>query len=117
MISSQAASRSATRYFVPFLFAVITVVAVLAAPVPGVAHQGTAQQAATGPKILSLEDYPRWSRIGNVALSPDGRHLALVPDNQVWVRSFDSLEAAPLDGTNGATYPFWSPDSAWDGRT
>ena len=47
-----------------------------------------------------------------VALSPDGRHLALVFDNQIWVRPVDSLEASPLDGTNGATYPFWSPDSA-----
>jgi Tol biopolymer transport system component len=47
-----------------------------------------------------------------VALSPDGRHLALVSRNQVWVRSFDSLEATPLDGTEGALYPFWSPDGA-----
>ena len=49
---------------------------------------------------------------GFLVLSPDGRHLALTHGNQLWVRSFDSLEARPIDGTGGARYPFWSPDSA-----
>ncbi|MCM2270894.1 MAG: protein kinase, partial [Thermoanaerobaculia bacterium] len=48
-------------------------------------------------------------------LSPDGRHLAIVADNQLWVRSFDSLATQPLPGTAGATYPFWSPDGDWIG--
>ena len=29
----------------------------------------------------------------------------------LWVRPLDSLDAHPLPGTDGATYPFWSPDS------
>src|SRR5262249_47622819 len=29
-----------------------------------------------------------------------------------WVRPLDSLAAQPLAGTDGASYPFWSPDSA-----
>ena len=32
--------------------------------------------------------------------------------SQLWVRPLDSLAAQPLAGTDGATYPFWSPDSA-----
>jgi eukaryotic-like serine/threonine-protein kinase len=48
-------------------------------------------------------------------LSPDGRHLAIAADGQLWVRSFDSLATRPLPGTAGATYPFWSPDGAWIG--
>jgi serine/threonine protein kinase/Tol biopolymer transport system component len=48
-------------------------------------------------------------------LSPDGRYLAFVaPDsggNRLWVRSLDSLDAKALPGTEGATYPFWSPDN------
>ena len=50
------------------------------------------------------------------ALSPDGRRLALVASNaggvpMLWVRSLDSLAAQPIAGTEGAWYPFWSPDS------
>ncbi len=50
-------------------------------------------------------------------LSPDGRHLAYAaPRVQgesavLWIRSFDSLDARAIEGTDGATYPFWSPDS------
>ncbi len=29
----------------------------------------------------------------------------------LWIRSFDSLAARPLAGTEGGTSPFWSPDS------
>ena len=29
---------------------------------------------------------------------------------QVWTRRLSSLEAQPVRGTEGATYPFWSPD-------
>jgi Tol biopolymer transport system component len=32
--------------------------------------------------------------------------------SQLWLRPLDSLAAQPLAGTDGATYPFWSPDSA-----
>ncbi len=49
-------------------------------------------------------------------LSADGRSLAFVANtggpNQLWVRAMDTLEARALPGTDGATYPFWSPDGA-----
>ena len=32
--------------------------------------------------------------------------------SQLWVRPLDSGAARPLAGTEGASYPFWSPDSA-----
>jgi serine/threonine protein kinase/Tol biopolymer transport system component len=58
--------------------------------------------------------------IGNLAVSPDGRRLAFVAvgsdgANLVWVRSLDSLSAQSLNGTDGAAYPFWSPDSRFIG--
>ena len=31
----------------------------------------------------------------------------------LWVRALDSLDAVRLERTQGATYPFWSPDSEW----
>ena len=51
-----------------------------------------------------------------VSFSPDGHHLAFVANNAagqpvVWVRSSDTLVARQLQGTEGARYTFWSPDS------
>jgi serine/threonine protein kinase len=52
-----------------------------------------------GPPILS----PDGERLVFSAVSSDGRQL-------LWVRPFDSAAAKPLDGTDGATFPFWSAD-------
>ena len=60
----------------------------------------------------------RFNIIGDVAgppvLSPDGRRLVFAAidadGNRLWVRSLDDLEARVLPGTDGAMYPFWSPD-------
>ena len=53
---------------------------------------------------------------GPVAVSPDGRSLAFVATfadgkNLLCVRSLSSLSAQTLSGTDGASFPFWSPDS------
>jgi len=52
-----------------------------------------------------------------LALSADGRTLAYVGEsaagNQVYVRGLDSYESRLLEGTRGATQPFFSPDGAW----
>ena len=52
---------------------------------------------------------------GMLALSPDGKRLAFVAarafgQDVLFMRALDSLEARPLDGTEGASFPFWSPD-------
>ncbi len=46
------------------------------------------------------------------ALSPDGRHLAFITGQplQLWVRPMDALESRVLQDTEGASFPFWSPD-------
>lgn len=53
---------------------------------------------------------------GPVVISPDGRLLAFAASlkggpSHLWVRSLASSSAQPLAGTEGASYPFWSPDS------
>ncbi|MGE5325740.1 MAG: protein kinase domain-containing protein [Deltaproteobacteria bacterium] len=58
--------------------------------------------------------------LDHFALSPDGRRLAFVAAAsgerpRVWIRPLDSPTAQPLAGTDGATYPFWSPDSRYIG--
>ena len=47
-------------------------------------------------------------------LSPDGKYVAYVAGgdgpSRLWVHALDTLEPRALAGTEGATYPFWSPD-------
>jgi eukaryotic-like serine/threonine-protein kinase len=45
-----------------------------------------------------------------MALSPDGRHLAYVSDDRLWIRDVQGLESRPVPGSDGALIPFWSPD-------
>ena len=49
------------------------------------------------------------------AISPDGRRVAFIANlegkTQVWIRPLESVTAQPLAGTDGADFPFWSPDS------
>ena len=53
----------------------------------------------------------------NVAISPDGRMVAIVVgrgiavENQLWVRSIDSPVARRIESGDGVSLPFWSPDS------
>ena len=53
--------------------------------------------------------------VGGIALSPDGRTAAFVATANgktgLWVRPLDGTTARLIPGTQGAAYPFWSPDS------
>jgi Tol biopolymer transport system component len=54
-----------------------------------------------------------------VAMSPDGRHIVFVAGAQgryhIWLRSIATAAAMPIHGTEGGTFPFWSPDSRFIG--
>jgi eukaryotic-like serine/threonine-protein kinase len=50
-----------------------------------------------------------------LSLSPDGRTLAFVAaggdgKKKIWVRNLSEMTARPVPETDGAWYPFWSPD-------
>ncbi len=60
------------------------------------------------PPALTFMDSPK--------LSPNGRYLAFngtdsTGVSRVWVQPLDAFTAHPLDGTEGARRPIWSPDS------
>jgi Tol biopolymer transport system component len=55
---------------------------------------------------------------GPAAVSPDGRALAFSARDaegvvRLFVRDLDAPDAYVLSGTEGAQYPFWSPDGRW----
>jgi serine/threonine protein kinase len=64
--------------------------------------------------IIPLPDKARTT--GPPVISPDGRRLVfrLNTDDRkelLWLRPLNSLDAQPITGTEGASQPFWSPDS------
>ncbi len=49
-------------------------------------------------------------------ISPNGRHIAFSARSrdsriQLWLRALDATDALAIEGTEGASFPFWSPDS------
>ena len=67
--------------------------------------------------ILPPEDV---RRIDDLALSPDGEWLTFAGlpaegETQLYLRRLDSPDTRSFDGTEGASYPFWSPDSRFIG--
>ena len=53
------------------------------------------------------------------AVAPDSRHVAFTgwdgARNRLYVRSLNAFDAVPIEGSEGARLPFWSPDSQWVG--
>ncbi|MGH9656921.1 MAG: protein kinase domain-containing protein, partial [Bryobacteraceae bacterium] len=61
--------------------------------------------------------FPSVTEGGAIALSPQGTYIAFVAtrpraEPMLWIRHLDSTIAEPLAGTEGASQPFWSPNSS-----
>ena len=67
------------------------------------------------PRRASRSSRPPRTGPRTFALSPDGRQIVFVASgdgaSRLWLRSLATTTAQPLAGTEGATFPFWSPDS------
>ncbi|HUR36297.1 MAG TPA: protein kinase [Terriglobales bacterium] len=80
--------------------------------------QPTIRAVIIPPDRISLDvkgDYA-----GPAVISPDGQFVAFAGhgDNSqkaIWVRPIASMAAQRLVGTEGCSFPFWSPDSKWIG--
>jgi eukaryotic-like serine/threonine-protein kinase len=98
------------------------VAACLAIALAGVSGFFLTRPHASAPSIRTVIDPPQNVTLsltgdfgGPPVLSPDGTSLAfaaIAPDGKIslWVRPMNLLEAHKLPGTDGAIFPFWSPD-------
>src|SRR5262245_19078583 len=78
------------------------------------------RQPATDVRVFRTSILPpEKSSFGQIAASPDGRHLAFTAATggkaHLWARALNAAEARALPGTEGASFPFWSPDSRFIG--
>jgi serine/threonine protein kinase/Tol biopolymer transport system component len=73
-------------------------------------------QSRPAPSEIRLEiTTPPSSDPASIAISPDGRKILFVATmegrSRLLLRALDSSSARPLAGTEGALFPFWSPDN------
>ncbi len=74
------------------------------------------QLALTIPPNLSFSSPPASVVAPQLATSPDGRHVVFAASPSggqpmLWLRRLGDAQPQALAGTEGAIYPFWSPDS------
>jgi len=92
----------------------VAVVLIVALTVPTVRH--LRETPPLPPSEMRVEIVtPATTDPISFALSPDGRQIVFVASgggaSRLWLRSLVSTTAQPLAGTEGAAYPFWSPDN------
>ena len=77
---------------------------------------GYPRGAPSVPPEMRLEIVtPPGADVSGFAISPNGRTLVFQATvdgkNQLWLRPLDSETARPLAGTEGGSFPFWSPNN------
>ena len=91
----------------------VAVLAIVAMAVPLVSHLREPSPAAL-PELRTDIVTPATDIPSSFALSPDGRQIVFVATGEgasrLWLRSLTTTTAQALAGTEGASFPFWSPD-------
>ncbi|MGH7452130.1 MAG: TolB family protein, partial [bacterium] len=110
----------AIPWSIALLFAVVAFIAIwlLQRPTPSPVKRWNITLPESAP-IAPIGSAPVRIGLPALALSPDGANLVYVADlggkTQLYRRPMDQFEAAPIPGTDGAYYPFFSPDGQWIG--
>jgi eukaryotic-like serine/threonine-protein kinase len=98
----------------PLTWAIVPLAMLAGAAIAGVVAWSARATPAAAPTVRFEVPTPPTDDPVSMALSADGRQLAYVAKGarrqQIWIRALDRLEARPLPGTEGGSYPFWSPD-------
>ena len=102
-----AEGRSAVRHPVAWVSAILATTTALLVGVV------LLQQSPVDQRVVHMA-IPLQETAKDFSLSPDGRLLAFTSGNtsntRLWIRPLHSSTPQPVEGTDGAEFPFWSPD-------
>ena len=105
---------ASSRGRLPWMVATAAVVGMVALAVPTLQHLRETPPPAPPETRVDLVT-PATDNPTDFALSPDGRQIVFVASGEgasrLWLRPLATTTAQPLAGTEGAQFPFWSPDS------
>ena len=119
-VTATSPARAATRSPSATLAWVVAAVATMAAAALAVAYVNRPAPEALVVKSSILPPsnvaFDFDVTVGPAVISPDGKLIAFSGRDaagriQLWVRPVDSTDSRPVAGTDGASFPFWSPDS------
>jgi serine/threonine protein kinase/Tol biopolymer transport system component len=109
-----------TQRHLPWVVAAAATIALAAALPLAYASLQRAPPASTIRFAVALPDHASFSinfDQQGIAVSPDGRSIAFIAvvdgRSALWIRSFGSTSARIVPNTDGASSPFWSPDSRY----
>ncbi|MEQ1761211.1 MAG: protein kinase [Vicinamibacterales bacterium] len=109
-LTTAVTTSAAPRARVAWMVAAAAVVGMAALAIPAARYLRETPPPETRTEIST----PITDRPGMFALSPDGRQIVFVASgdgaSRLWRRSLGATTAQPLAGTEGAAWPFWSPD-------
>jgi Tol biopolymer transport system component len=107
------AARRRRREGIAWTLSAMAGLMIVALSIPTVLH--LRERPAANPEVRLELTTPATRQPLHFAISPDGRRLVFVASGEgaqrLWQRPLDGVTALPLEGTEGAEYPFWSPDS------
>jgi len=112
-----ASPRSPSGERTAWILAAVFLAAAVILAIPYLFHQAPKESGSIRFDIQP----PEKATFGDLsAISPDGRLLAFIAKDaygkaSLWIRPLDSVTPKALAGTDGAEFPFWSPDSRFIG--
>ena len=95
---------------------IAVLVVALAMVLPRVIGRGAGLRLRSVHMEIRLPQGQRISAFAPATISPDGHWIAYGAEDisgvrRIWIRSLEQFEPEPLSETEGAVFPFWSPDS------
>lgn len=109
-------SLATPRWWMPAAIALLAAVAIAALVVHRATLRAGRRQSARAVTRFLVDPPAGTHMAGSLALAPDGRALVFVAAgddsvDRLWLRPLASVDSQPIAGTDGASLPFWSPDS------